>query len=69
MTTVDVRGLSCPLPVMRAQEAVVDGANEITVLVDSGTAKANVAAQLSDAGYEISIQESGDGWTIVAKQS
>ena len=69
MTTVDVRGMSCPLPVMRTQEAVVDGATEITVLVDSGTAKANVSAQLSDAGYDIAVQESDDGWTIDARQA
>lgn len=69
MREVDVRGLSCPLPVMRTQEAIVDAASDITVLVDSGTARQNVVNQLKDAGYTVAVQETDDQWTIQARQA
>jgi tRNA 2-thiouridine synthesizing protein A len=63
MKTVDARGLSCPLPVMMADEAAKGPDSErIAVLVDSGTAKANVAGFLRDAGYTVEIEQSADGW-------
>lgn len=67
-TQVDARGLSCPLPVMHAKEAVVAGAASLEVLVDSGTAKHNVASMLDDAGYEVTVAPRADGWTITARR-
>ncbi len=66
MREVDARGLSCPIPVMRTEEAIVDGVREIRVLVDSGTAKQNVANQLKDAGYAVAVAESSGEWVITA---
>jgi tRNA 2-thiouridine synthesizing protein A len=63
MVSVDVRGLSCPLPVMRTQQALDGAADDgIEVLADSGTAKANVAALLEESGFDVSVEadESGD---------
>lgn len=68
MTEVDARGLSCPLPVMRTEEALHDGANELRVLVDSGTAKQNVANMLKDSGYRVEIAQTANEWTIVASR-
>jgi tRNA 2-thiouridine synthesizing protein A len=65
MTEVDARGLSCPLPVMRAQEALKDSPAEIVVLADSGTAKANVENLLADAGYTVAVESGPDGYRIV----
>ena len=62
MITVDARGLSCPLPVMRTDDAVKASApSELEVLVDSGTAKANVSGWLADEGYEVSVEQDADG--------
>lgn len=69
MIEVDARGLSCPLPVMRTQGALLDGPGELTVLVDSGTARANVIDALETAGYSADASEDGDGWRIVAKRA
>lgn len=69
MTEVDARGLSCPLPVMRTEEALHDGANELRVLVDSGTAKQNVANMLKDSGYRVEIAQTADEWTISASRA
>jgi tRNA 2-thiouridine synthesizing protein A len=65
MAEVDARGLSCPLPVMRTQEALTDSPTEIVVLADSGTAKANVANLLADEGYSVAVESGPDGYRIV----
>jgi tRNA 2-thiouridine synthesizing protein A len=70
MITVDARGLSCPLPVMRTDEAVKSSSPDaIEVLVDSGTAKANVAGFLADAGYSVSVEQLADGSYAVSAKS
>lgn len=70
MTTVDARGLSCPLPVMRTYDALrASSPDELRVLVDSGTARTNVAGLLSDEGYEVSVERHEDGaYTLSAKR-
>lgn len=68
MIEVDARGLSCPLPVMRTQEALLEDPAELTVLVDSGTAKANVVDALDDAGYSTEVAEDGQVWRIVGRR-
>jgi tRNA 2-thiouridine synthesizing protein A len=62
MISVDVRGLSCPLPVMRTQEAL-GGSTDcgIEVLADSGTAKANVVALLDESGFDVSVEADATG--------
>lgn len=65
MAEVDVRGLSCPLPVMRTQEALAGSPTEIVVLADSGTAKANVENLLADEGYSVNVEAGSDGYRIV----
>lgn len=71
MATVDARGLSCPLPVMMADEAA-NGPEpgQLTVLVDSGTAKANVANHLRFLGYNVDVEQVADGsYRIAAARS
>ena len=55
---VDARGLSCPEPVMvveKAMEKLKKGT--IEVLVDSGTARDNVARLAKHAGWTATIGE------------
>ena len=43
MIDVDVRGLSCPIPVVKTKEAIEKNpGSEISVLVDAEVAKENV---------------------------
>ncbi|MHB1323780.1 MAG: sulfurtransferase TusA family protein [Coriobacteriia bacterium] len=67
MKELDVRGLSCPMPLMRAKEALADSPGEILVRADSGTAKANVVALLADEGYAVSVDHTGEEYVIIAK--
>jgi TusA-related sulfurtransferase len=64
MTELDVRGLSCPMPLMHTKKALESDPAEIVVHADSGTAKANVAALLADEGYTVTIEESGEEYRI-----
>lgn len=69
MVEVDARGLSCPLPVMRTKKALDAGPDALVVLVDSGTAKANVTNMLSDEGYSVTVTEKSDHSRIEAHPS
>lgn len=69
MKEVDVRGLSCPTPLMHTKKALEDAPAEILVLADSGTAKANVTAFLSDEGYEVTVEESAGEYRIKGVRS
>ncbi len=55
---IDVRGLSCPIPVLRVQEAVKKNAPEsLEVLVDNHTAMQNITRFGHHAGYAVAVQE------------
>ncbi|MDP2233208.1 MAG: sulfurtransferase TusA family protein [Actinomycetota bacterium] len=64
MKELDVRGLSCPMPLMHTKKAIEGDPADILVHADSGTAKANVVALLQDAGYRVSVEESGAEYRI-----
>lgn len=66
MKELDVRGLSCPMPLMHTKQALEDGTRELLVLADSGTAKANVVALLSDVGFEVTVEDTGAEYRIHA---
>lgn len=66
MKELDVRGLSCPMPLMLTSKELVDQPAEILVRADSGTARANVVALLKDEGYSVSVEESGGEYKITA---
>jgi len=64
MKEVDVRGLSCPMPLMHTKKAIEDDPAEILVHADSGTSKANVVAFLQDAGYTVTVDQTGEEYKI-----
>jgi TusA-related sulfurtransferase len=64
MKELDVRGLSCPMPLMLTKKALEQDPGEILVHADSGTAKANVTAFLSDSGYTVSVEQDGEEYRI-----
>lgn len=51
--TVDARGLACPQPVIMTRQAMQEGAQRITVIVDSETAVANVMRMAQKAGWQV----------------
>lgn len=51
--TVDARGLACPQPVIMTRQAMQEGVQRITVIVDSETAVANVTRMAQKAGWQV----------------
>lgn len=57
MKAIDVRGLSCPEPVMMTKNALASGEAAYEVLADSVTAKENVARFAQNQGYQVNVEE------------
>ena len=70
MIEVDVRGFSCPIPVVRAKKAIEENPNEIvTVLVESAVSKENVSRLAESMGGTISVEKREDYYCLtIAKQ-
>jgi len=56
--TVDARGLSCPVPVIKTKEAIEAlPSGEIIVLVDEEVAKENVSRLARSFGCDLEVTE------------
>ena len=64
MLELDAQGLSCPMPLMHTKKALESDPKDIRVLVSSGTARANVEALLKDEGFDVTVEDSDQGWTV-----
>ena len=58
MVEVDVRGFSCPIPVVRTKKAMEQNPKEIlTVLAETATSKENVSRLAESQGYSVKVDE------------
>ncbi|MBN2848036.1 MAG: sulfurtransferase TusA family protein [Coriobacteriia bacterium] len=64
MKEVDVRGLSCPMPLMLTKKALEGDPAEVLVHADNGTSKQNVVGLLSDYGYTVDVDQDGEEYRI-----
>ena len=66
MIEVDVRGFSCPIPVVRTKKAFEENPKEnITVLVETAVSRENVTRLAKSKGYSIETEETGEEFRIV----
>ena len=66
MIEVDVRGLSCPIPVVKTKKAIDGNPNEpITVLVESEVSRENVSRLAKSRGYSVEVEETPDGFRLL----
>ena len=65
MERIDLRGLSCPQPVIELKKAIDAGQNEIEIIVDCGAAQENTKRLAQSHGYVITAQESEDGSIVI----
>ena len=66
MIEIDVRGFSCPIPVVRTRKAIKENPeDELTVLVESAVSKENVARLAESEGYATEIEEVDDGFKLL----
>jgi tRNA 2-thiouridine synthesizing protein A len=60
MLEVDVKGLSCPIPVIKTKKAMEENPKDtISVLIDSNVAKENVTRLAESKKYSVKIEEAG----------
>ena len=65
MTEVDVRGLSCPIPVVKTKKAMEDNPGEVlTVLLETEVSRENVSRLAESRGYSVSVGEDLDGYKL-----
>jgi tRNA 2-thiouridine synthesizing protein A len=58
MTEVDVRGFSCPIPVVKTKKAMEESPGEVlTVLVETEVSKENVNRLAESRGYSVREEE------------
>ncbi len=58
MVEVDVRGFSCPVPVVRTKKAMEHNPGEIlSVLIETAVSKENVSRLAESQGYSVKIEE------------
>ncbi|MBW1673321.1 MAG: sulfurtransferase TusA family protein [Deltaproteobacteria bacterium] len=58
MIEVDVRGFSCPIPVVRTKKAIEENPDEpITVLVETAVSKENVSRLAKSRNYSVQVEE------------
>ena len=58
---IDARGLACPMPVLKVQQAVKkDNPDTLEVMVDNNTAVQNVTRFANNNGYSVSVKELED---------
>ena len=64
--TLDVRGLACPLPLIRARRALVDLAagETLVVLATDPEAPIDLAALAADEGHTFAREGGADEWRI-----
>lgn len=65
MVEVDVRGFSCPIPVVKTKKAIEENPKEeVTVLVESAVSKENVSRLAQSKGYSVEIESLEDGFCL-----
>jgi tRNA 2-thiouridine synthesizing protein A len=65
MIEVDVRGFSCPIPVVKTKKAIEEHPDEpLTVLVETAVSKENVSRLAESKGYSVEVEEVEDGFRL-----
>lgn len=68
---IDCSGLSCPLPVVKTKnkiKSMPEGEDELEVIVDTGTARDNIARMTKGLGWETESREEGDGFLLTIRR-
>jgi tRNA 2-thiouridine synthesizing protein A len=63
---VDVRGFSCPVPVVKTKKAMeTNPGKELTVLVETAVSRENVSRLAQNQGYSVSEESVGDEYKLI----
>lgn len=64
---LDMRGLSCPIPLLRTRDALAAAAC-VTVVVDEPTPKENILKFAKSQGYSAECSENNGEYTLVIRK-
>ena len=68
MIELDARGLSCPIPVVKADKAIREHPGvELAVLVDSEVSRENVTRLADSHGYQVETIRRADEYRLVLR--
>ena len=67
---LDVRGLRCPIPLIRARAAVAElgGGEALVVLATDPEAPVDIAALAADERLECEVADDAGGWRITLRR-
>jgi tRNA 2-thiouridine synthesizing protein A len=69
MDSIDVRGLSCPLPVIRVKKAIDKGIKELQVIGSSQVSLENVQKFASSQGFKLEkINQTVNEWNLTIRK-
>lgn len=69
MEKVDVKGLSCPMPVLKTKQAIDKGAKELLIVGTSQVSKENVSKLAKSQGFNVNITvDQKDSWEMEIKK-
>lgn len=60
---LDLRGLSCPIPLLRTKEALA-GIEAVEVLVDEAAPRENIMKFARSQGYQVAVVETEGAWQL-----
>ena len=62
---LDVRGLSCPLPVVKVRNKLTElKEGLLEVMVDTGTARDNITRMANNNGWKVETKEQGEEYLL-----
>jgi len=63
---IDVRGLSCPLPVVAVRNKLLEMKKGILeVLADTGTSKDNITRMATNTDWKVEVKEEGEEYLLI----
>jgi TusA-related sulfurtransferase len=65
--TLDLRGLSCPIPLIRTRDALADAA-AVTVIVDEPAPRENIIKFAKSQSWQVECTTAGGETTIVIRK-
>ncbi|NLU50257.1 MAG: SirA family protein [Syntrophomonadaceae bacterium] len=69
MGNLDVRGLSCPLPVLRVKQALDAGETELDIVGDSAVSRENITRFVQNLGGAVEVvQADGNEWRLLVRK-
>ncbi len=61
---LDVRGLSCPEPVVRTKKALAANTGNLTILTDNNVSVENIRRFATGSGYSFSVEQNDNEYII-----